>query len=60
MNHVVEGSILRIFFYFYTNEFLAASMQREPQGRNPSTPPAPTRPHPAAPIVRVACGCPYS
>ena len=25
------------------------SRKREPRGRSPSTPPAPTRPHPAAP-----------
>ncbi len=47
----------------------AASAQRELQGQSPSSPPAPTRPHrlprplglrAAAPIVRVACGCPDS
>jgi hypothetical protein len=38
----------------------AASAQHEPQGRSPSLPPAPTRPRPAAPTVRVACGCPDS
>jgi hypothetical protein len=36
----------------------AASAQREPRGRSPSSPPAPTRPRPAAPTVRVAFGCP--
>ena len=34
-------------------EARAASAQREPRGRSPSTPPAPTRPHPAAPTIRV-------
>ncbi len=38
----------------------AASMQREPRGRSPSSPPAPTRPRPAALTVRVACGSPNS
>ncbi len=47
----------------------AASAQCEPQGQSPSSPPAPTRPRwlprplglrAAAPIVRVACGCPDS
>jgi hypothetical protein len=38
----------------------AASAQHEPRGRSPSSPPAPTRPRPAAPTVRVACGSPDS
>ncbi len=38
----------------------AASAQRKPWGRSPSSPPAPTRPRPAAPNVRVACGSPDS
>ncbi len=38
----------------------ATSAQREPQGRSPSSPPAPTRLCPAAPTVRVACGSPDS
>ncbi len=38
----------------------AASAQREPRGRSPSSPPAPTRPCPAALTVRVACGSPDS
>ncbi len=36
----------------------AASVQRKPRGRSPSSPPAPTRLHPAAPTVRVVFGCP--
>ena len=35
-----------------------ASAQRKLRGQSPSSPPAPTRPHPAAPTVRVAFGCP--
>jgi hypothetical protein len=38
----------------------AASVQREPRGRSPSSPPALTRPRPAASTVRVACGSPDS
>jgi hypothetical protein len=38
----------------------AASAQREPWGQSPSSSPAPTRPRPAAPTVRVACGSPDS
>ncbi len=38
----------------------ATSAQREPQGQSPSSPPAPTRPRPAALTVRVACGSPDS
>ncbi len=38
----------------------AVSVQREPQWQSPSSPPAPTRPRPAAPTVRVACGSPDS
>jgi hypothetical protein len=38
----------------------AASAQREPQGWSPSSPPAPTRPRPAALTVRVACSSPNS
>ena len=36
----------------------AASAQLEPRGRSPSSPPAPTRLHPAAPTVRVVFDCP--
>ena len=34
----------------------AASAQRKPRGQSPNSPPAPTRPHPAALTVRVVCG----
>ncbi len=37
-----------------------ASAQRKLRGQSPSSPPAPTRPHPAALTVRVACGSPDS
>ncbi len=38
----------------------AASVQCKPRGQSPSSPPAATRPRPAAPTVRVACGSPDS
>ncbi len=34
------------------------SAQHKPRGQSPSSPPALTRPRPAAPIIRVACGSP--
>ncbi len=63
VNDAIEGSIPSIYillFLYNINEFLAASAQHKPRGRSPSTSPAPTRPRPAASIVRVACGCPDS
>ncbi len=38
----------------------AASTQHKLQGQSPSSPPALTRPRPAVPTVRVACGSPDS
>ena len=41
------------FIYLLQCKIKAASAQREPRGRSPSSPPAPTRPRPAAPTVSV-------
>jgi hypothetical protein len=50
------------FFFVVQNKSCerarAASAQPEPQGRSPSSPPAPTGPRPAASAIRVACGSP--
>ena len=59
------------FIHFYTNCIVQIHTSRERaaqprassasrEGRSPSTPPAPTRPHPAAPTFRVHLAAPTS
>ena len=51
--HTIRTFFIQIVYYEFIQqregEARAARAQREPRGRSPSTPPAPTRPHPAAP-----------
>ncbi len=64
--HIIFAVIMYEFIYFLQCKIKAAnacepraraaSVQREPRGQSPSSPPAPTRPRPAAPTIKVACG----
>ncbi len=58
--HIFFAVIMYECIYFLQCKIKAASAQRKPRGQSPSSPPAPTRPRPAAPTVRVACDSPNS
>ncbi len=63
--HILFAVIMYEFLFFAVQNKSCkcardASVQRKPRGQSLSSPPAPTRPRPAAPTVRVACGSPDS
>jgi hypothetical protein len=59
-NVIKKTMVFWLFSRARASRECAASTQRKPRGQSPSSPPARTRPRPAAPTVRVACGSPDS